>query len=276
MPPAALKKLTFPNGKPLSPALRAWLAFDASWVRWFDDPKKPSFRPCKLGEWTVAQYGYDCGYGDLDPLFPGDVYSLDFFGGESRCSLYVGDSDSAQEYPVLLTDVDDTPYLCVEFPGIDVYLADAAGLVRPTSDEHGAYASHRLYGGRMKQHAKRWFGRHRGAEIGELLPRLARVRKPQAPATDTRRAKDERLQPETRVAIEKLRKRRKGDIVIAAIELADELQGSVGEEVARAIAVLVGSEATTGSVLWEALRTASDAIHPSKRLHRAKPRDAKK
>jgi len=162
---AALDKLAFPNGAPLSPALERWLAYDASWLDWFDDVKKPKFKPKKLGPYTTDEYGMDWGYGEGLPQLEGDCYGL-HFGSDSRRFLYVGKPDTQGEYPVLLTDTDDTPYLCVEYPGIDVYLAIYAGVIEAEDRTYNALSKDARYGARMKEHAKlNLFGRQE-IEVG--------------------------------------------------------------------------------------------------------------
>ena len=82
----------------------------------------------------------------------GDCYGL-HFGADSRRFLYVGEPDAIGEYPVLLTDTDDLPFLCVEYPGIDVYLGVFSGLVADEGDGcYGSLAGDRRYRARMKQH----------------------------------------------------------------------------------------------------------------------------
>ncbi len=146
--------LTFPGGSALSPSLRRWLAFDGSWVQWFDDLDDPVFKPKKLGQYARDEYEQDWGYGRLDAKMKGDCFGL-HFGADSRRFLYVGKPDSTGEHPVLLTDTDDSPFLCVQYPGIDVYLGVHAGLIEGGLDEgYGSLAHDKRYAARMKQHAK--------------------------------------------------------------------------------------------------------------------------
>jgi hypothetical protein len=166
VPPEVLARLTFPDGKPLSPALKRWLAYDASWLGWFDDPADPVFKPQKLGAYCEAEFGMDWGYGELEAVLGGDCYPL-HFGCDSRRFLYVGDRDSSGEYPVLLLDTDDTRYIGVEYPGIDVYLADNAGLIDLLHGTYGHAITSVTYGPRMQEHADRYFGGQVGVEMVE-------------------------------------------------------------------------------------------------------------
>ncbi len=152
IPPERLATLEFPGGKPLSPALRRWLAFDARWLGWFEQPSHPAFRPLDLGQFSEQQYGMTWGFDALAKKFlRGQCYAL-HFGCDSRRFLYVGEPDALGEHPVLLTDTDDCPFLCVEHPGIDVYLGVFAGLVDDADGCYGSLASHPRYRARMKQH----------------------------------------------------------------------------------------------------------------------------
>lgn len=162
VPEAALAELRFPCGAALSPALRRWLAFDATWLGWFRDPTHPVFEPETLASWSTREYGMDWGFGSYE--LDGEVYAL-HFGADSRRCLYVGEPDSIGEHPVLLADTDDTPYLCVEAPGIDVYLADAVGLIGDAVRVYGGLIEHPDYGARMREHADRCFGGEVGREI---------------------------------------------------------------------------------------------------------------
>lgn len=167
IPAATLARLRFPNGKPLSPALARWLAFDAGWLGWFADPRKPVFRPRTLGDYTIAEYDFDWGFGQLG--FDGEVYGFEDAGSESRRLLYVGEPDSIGEYPVLVTDADSNPYITVEYPGIDVYLAVMMSLVKYNMGVYGAMLGHPVYGARMKQHAARYFAGKNGGQVEELV-----------------------------------------------------------------------------------------------------------
>ena len=164
VPAAALERLTFPDGSRLSPSLRRWLAFDASWLGWFTSVSKPVFRPKKLGQYAKDEYELDWGYGDSEKTVSGDCFGV-HGGSDSRRFLYVGAPDSLGEHPVLLTDTDDSPYLCVEYPGIDVYLAIHSGLI----EHRGVYASladDPRYASRMKEHAKNNLGGSRAVDLG--------------------------------------------------------------------------------------------------------------
>src|ERR1700733_1440018 len=98
VPAAKLEALRFPNGKPLSPALARWLAFDASWLGW-----KLPFVAQSIGACAKREYDFEWGYSAL-PL-DGNCFGL-HFGSGSRRLLYIGEPASAVEDPAFLTDTD--------------------------------------------------------------------------------------------------------------------------------------------------------------------------
>lgn len=162
VPPEVLRDLCFPDGSPLPPSLRRWLAFDAAWLGWFEDPKAPMFRPLKLDAYVRSEFDMEpFGYSDMAKrMIAGDCYGL-HYGSDSRRFLYVGKADSLGEYPVLLLDTDDVPYVGVEYPGFDVYLGVHAGLVRELGDEYGSMQHDPRYKARIDEHASRnLWGRH--------------------------------------------------------------------------------------------------------------------
>jgi hypothetical protein len=164
VPPDVLSRLTFPDGSALSPSLRRWLAFDAGWLGWFTDAKRPLFRPKKLGQYARDEYELDWGYGELETTVGGDCLGVPG-GSDSRRFLYVGKPDRTGEHPVLLTDTDDSPYLGIEYPGIDVYLAIHLGLIEHDG-AYGALADDPRYASRMREHAKNCLGGKRAIDLG--------------------------------------------------------------------------------------------------------------
>jgi hypothetical protein len=159
--PEVLDRLTLPGGRALPPSLRRWLAFDSSWlgdVGWYDDPAEPVFGERGLG--ATAEWLYGGGGGMVDSfhdferaLLPAVCLPL-VGGSDSRRLLYLGAPDSTGEYPVLVTDVDDLPYVAVMYPGLDVYLADLAGVVDLDFDTYTSLAEHPEYAARMLEHAE--------------------------------------------------------------------------------------------------------------------------
>lgn len=125
--PEVLASLKLPGDRPLSPALRAFLAFDAASLGLLADLDEPRLEPLTVAGAALRQWGRRVGdlfEGVLEDL-PGYCFLLGPQDG-NRCEvLYVGEPDAIGEYPVLTLDWDDgVPDACVSFPGIDVYLAN--------------------------------------------------------------------------------------------------------------------------------------------------------
>ncbi len=155
MPEATLARAAFPSGRPLSPSLRAWLAYDMSLLErhgWFTADGDLAPRPLDqlVADEMDAAWGPEFAWlsGRFSECFllPG--------GSDSRRFLAVTEPDEEGEYPVFALDFDDLAYLGLMYPGFDVYLADTAGLLdlgrRKTYTD---LIGHGTYGRRMRRHA---------------------------------------------------------------------------------------------------------------------------
>lgn len=168
VPPDVLDVLTFPGGKPLSPGLRRWLSFDASWLRdlgWFAAHDDFTFTPRPLDEIVEEEFE---SWGEA--FAPLGIRLQDCFllpgGTDSRRIYAVCEPDDTGEYPVLVVDTDDIPYAGIMYPGFDVFMADEAGL-HITSDDTSTYEAlfdDPRYASRMTQHATHLFRGKRGVE----------------------------------------------------------------------------------------------------------------
>ncbi|MFF8513342.1 hypothetical protein ACF064_35360 [Streptomyces sp. NPDC015492] len=177
MAPNVVGRLTI-AGKPMPPSLRRWLAFDGSWLAelgWFEDAENPVAEGEPLGAVTTQMYGFTeqddawAGmFGCFERILP--ERCLPLVGGcDSRRLLYVGEADSTGEYPVLVTDIDDLPYVAVMYPGLDVYLADLAGVIDVEFGEYTSLAGHPEYADRMSEHATHTGLGREGKEIQDLV-----------------------------------------------------------------------------------------------------------
>ncbi|MFJ8016516.1 hypothetical protein [Streptomyces sp. NPDC096339] len=172
--PEVLDRLRLPGDRPLPPSLRRWLAFDGSWlagVGWYEDPAEPVLGDRGLGATAEWMYGSGDGLvamlGDFEELLP--AVCLPLVGGcDSRRLLYLGSPDSTGEYPVLVTDIDDLPYVGVMYPGLDVYLADLAEVLDLDFDTYTSLAAHPEYAARMAEHAENTGLGPDGLEFHEL------------------------------------------------------------------------------------------------------------
>ncbi|MFD0279307.1 hypothetical protein ACFVHB_36170 [Kitasatospora sp. NPDC127111] len=158
--PEAIDRLRLAGDRPLPPSLRRWLAFDSSWlsdIGWYDDERAPVFEGRALGETAAWMYGSGGAmvstFADFEQLLPSACLPL-VGGSDSRRLLYLGSPDSTGEYPVLVTDIDDLPYVAVMYPGLDVYLADLAGVIDLDFDTYTGLMDHPEYGPRMREHAE--------------------------------------------------------------------------------------------------------------------------
>ena len=168
---AVLHELRFPNGAPLSPALRRWLGYDAGLLGFFDDPAKPVFRARSISEFAEDVYGdgeVAKKFGALAKTLPGLCFGLPM-GKDAKRFLYVGEGplDSVGEHPVLVLDPADPPFVCVEYPGIDVFLADKARFFLRRSREFGGFGFDEVYGPRMQEHRDRLFDGRPSIKYGE-------------------------------------------------------------------------------------------------------------
>jgi hypothetical protein len=133
MPGPLLETLAFPDGAPLPPSLRRWLAFDAArFPDMFADPDNPRFSGGTLDEFVATEYGE---YGavpsdeDVDELVdvlagPGLTGKLWLIsrGADDRVAFYVGTQDRHGEYPVVVV-TDSGWQVRLEASGFDAYLA---------------------------------------------------------------------------------------------------------------------------------------------------------
>ncbi|WP_239158386.1 hypothetical protein [Streptomyces sp. SID13726] len=155
MPENVLAEAAFPSGRPLSPSLRAWLAYDTSLLErhhWFTPDGGFAPRPLdqlvadEMGDFWGPEFAWLSGHFAECFLLPG--------GSDSRRVLAVTEPDEEGEYPVLALDFDDLPYLGLMYPGFDVYLADTAELLDLAKRKtYSDLISHPTYGPRMRRHA---------------------------------------------------------------------------------------------------------------------------
>ncbi|WP_406194365.1 hypothetical protein OH807_05025 [Kitasatospora sp. NBC_01560] len=168
LPAGAPAAAAFPSGRPLPPSLRRWLAFDTGLLRrsgWLGPDDR--FTPRPLGRLARDEFGEPWG-SCFDPL--SDRFDECFLlpgGSDSRRVLATGEADAYGEYPVFALDVDDLPCIELMYPGLDVYLADTAGLIVRRGTGYSALAQDAVYGPRMRTHARNAFD---GQLYEECLP----------------------------------------------------------------------------------------------------------
>lgn len=169
IPAAAVEALRFPNGAPLPPSLKTWLAFDGSFVEWFSDLEAPAFAPSSVADAATRAFGdtpTSRKFAALGTTLSADCYLLPK-GTRARRMLYTGATDSSGEMPILVLDNEEPPFVVVEYPGFDVYLASAAGIVFAPKRVFGAFGEDETYGPRMKEHVDRVLGGHPSLKFGD-------------------------------------------------------------------------------------------------------------
>lgn len=135
VPAAILERLVLAEDVPLPPSLRAWLAFDGSWLartrKWFREPSAPRWQPmpiCFLVHEHLSK--------DLAPYFedlPGKLAranALLLDEGSEHILVLAAVAGSGSECPVLRVSIDDLPYVSVEAPSFAEWLAWEAGLAK--------------------------------------------------------------------------------------------------------------------------------------------------
>lgn len=152
--PAQIAELTMPNGRPLPPSLARFLAFDGPYLRVLEhDGTRLAFRSFldmmreQFDDATAEQYA------DLARALPGQCLVVPG-GSDSRRFMYVGEADEYGEYPVLVVDTDELPWVGLAYPGLDVYLADGT-VVSLMKDTYLGAWSNKTYAPMLAEQARR-------------------------------------------------------------------------------------------------------------------------
>lgn len=141
-----LAGLTLPGGRPLPPSLAKLLAYDQDFLDVLEDGDDGklalSFRSFK--DMMAEQFDDETAENaDFSEVLPGQCLLLPG-GSASRRFMYVGEPDAFGEYPVFGVDIEDVPFVAIEYPGLDVFLADGVtedilGEDLPDCFEHPVY-----------------------------------------------------------------------------------------------------------------------------------------
>jgi hypothetical protein len=158
LPAEILDSLTFPGGRPLPPSLRRFLQYDYSYLGVLEDPKAPRLAFRSFTEMMKQEFDARTAdmYGEFEKILPGRCLVVPG-GSDSRRFLYAGEPDAHGEYPVFVVDTDELPFVCLAYPGLDLYLADGA----VTDILKGTYTDcfrHRGYKPALVDQARRNFG----------------------------------------------------------------------------------------------------------------------
>jgi hypothetical protein len=136
--PVVLKKLTLPNGEPISPSMKELLKVDALWLGMDFDEDEGDIEAVTLEEAVEDYFGEDAPalFGEACELFDGDCVLI---GGASETLrvLYVGEPDESGEYAVLT--LSKGPECWVEIAPFDVWVGQELGAL-PAGARAGAVA----------------------------------------------------------------------------------------------------------------------------------------
>lgn len=128
IPSSLVRKLRLPNGEPMSPGMKELLAFDGEWLGIEYDEDEAEIEGVSLEEVVEEHFGEEAvaAFGEAIELFSEDCV---LFGAESRfpACLYVGNTDDAGEYPVLLLSWEDGVAQIGGFVPFDVWAAQELG-----------------------------------------------------------------------------------------------------------------------------------------------------
>jgi hypothetical protein len=155
--PEELAGLSLPGGRPLPPSLAKLLAYDQDFLDLLEDGDDGklalSFRSFK--DMMAEQFDDETAENaDFTEVLPGQCLALPG-DNESRRFMYVGEPDAFGEYPVFGVEIEDIPVVAIEYPGLDVFLAD--GVTEDILGEGGDCLEHPVYGPMLADQARRNF-----------------------------------------------------------------------------------------------------------------------
>lgn len=123
-----LKKMTLPNGEPISAAMKELLKVDSLWLGIDFDDEEGDIESVTLEDLIEDEFGKEAltTFGEALDLFGGDCIAL---GGasESLRFLYVGEPDESGEYAVITATKD--PAWIGGFVPFDVWVAQELGVL---------------------------------------------------------------------------------------------------------------------------------------------------
>jgi hypothetical protein len=233
------KKLRFAGGRKVPASLRAWLEFDTEWIE-LDVKKDGEIANDTIASTLEARFPDMGPWDDFQLLLPAPVVLLPL-GTDSCHLLYLGKPDGG-EYPVLVVDTDDTPYVTIYSPSFDVWIAEAwdAFPDKWEREHYGSMFDHPVYGKATKRQAKANLHGLKEWDIQDPLPK--KLRKP-SKKTKSKPGKVE-LPPEALKKIDAMVKRRKKQIdrVRGALEIARAAMGNLKDPVIDAVARHLGED----------------------------------
>ncbi|MEO6419836.1 MAG: hypothetical protein ABIP39_10540 [Polyangiaceae bacterium] len=133
VPSALVRKLKLPNGESISPGMKELLSFDGSWIGIDFDEDEAEIEATSLEEIVEEAFGEEAvtAFGEAYEMLGEDCVA--FSGDLSRpACLYIGETDDAGEYPVLILEWENGVARIGGFVPFDVWAAQELGLL-----EHG-------------------------------------------------------------------------------------------------------------------------------------------
>ena len=117
LPADDIARMTLPNGAPLPPSIARLLAADATAFPELRFHSFPDLMRERFGDDVAASFQ------GFESILTGSCLLLPQ-GTDSCRFMYVGEPDAYGEYPVLIADTSDVPWVGLAYPGLDVFLAD--------------------------------------------------------------------------------------------------------------------------------------------------------
>ena len=144
--PASLaRKLTLPNGEPVSAAMKELLAFDAAWLGVAYDDEEGEVEAMSLEEVVEEHFGEEAvpAFAEAYEILGGDcvLFTTEL---ERPACLYVGEADEAGEYAVISMTWQDGVATIGGFVPFDVWAAQELGALergKNIGDVPEAYAA---------------------------------------------------------------------------------------------------------------------------------------
>jgi hypothetical protein len=127
LPAGILKKLTLPNGEPISPSMKELLKFDATWLGIEFDEDEGDIEAASLEELVEDEFGDDAvgQFAEAYEVLGGDCVRLGA-DAEGLSFLYVGEADETGEYAVVTATAEPKAWVGGFVP-FDVWVAQKLG-----------------------------------------------------------------------------------------------------------------------------------------------------
>lgn len=127
VPADVLERVRLDGDVPLTPCLKAWLAFDGAWFGWID--RRGEMRGKTVGKLTEhALEHVGLMFEVLESTLPRQGYLLPGGNMENAFFLYPGATDATGELPILVAE-SENQRIGVAYPGLDLFLGERAGLL---------------------------------------------------------------------------------------------------------------------------------------------------